>query len=90
MNTPLLNESTLKEICDELSKRNLNFVFMSQSYGGPEDDHMPFIAFGIKQEYLIEMTGILEITKTQLISEFKHTNNMYMEDEEPTDDNETV
>lgn len=69
MKSPLLKESSVQDICDELSKRNLNFLFVSHYYGGRKEDQEPVISYGIRKQDIIKTIGMVEASKMYLLSE---------------------
>ena len=71
-----LEEATLDEICHELSERNLSYVFSSKSYSGSEEDSLPVLAIGVRSVDIAEMIGILDVSKAQLIDEFRIMSSM--------------
>lgn len=82
MTTPL-TEATLKDICEELSKRNLNFVLLANYYDSRQEEQQPVMSFGVRKQDLSQAIGIMEVAKTYLIGEFNADNEVdYMEDEE--------
>lgn len=73
---PNLTEATVKDICDELSKRNLNFVLIANYYDTRDEDQQPVISFGVKKQDLTRAIGMLEVAKTYLIDEFSEDNDI--------------
>lgn len=84
METPNLNEATIKDICDELSKRNMNFCIVANYYDSREEDQQPVISFGVRKQDLTKAIGMLETSKAYLIDEFSEDNEI----QHPTDENE--
>jgi hypothetical protein len=78
----LLQEATLSEICEELSNRNLSYVFAAKSYSGSSEDELPVLAIGVRNLDITEMIGILCATKAQLIDEFRVMSLMIEDDDE--------
>jgi hypothetical protein len=85
LSTPLLTEASVKDICDELSKRNLNFVLVANYYDGRHEDEQPVISFGVRKQDLTKAIGMLETSKAYLIEEFS-TDNQVEKPEEDDDD----
>ena len=78
-----LKEATLKDICEELSKRNLNFVLLANYYDSRKEEQQLVMSFGVRKQDLSQAIGIMEVAKTYLISEFNTDNELdYMEDDE--------
>ena len=78
-----LKEATLKDICEELSKRNLNFILLANYYDSRHEEQQPVMSFGVRKQDLSQAIGIMEVAKTYLISEFNTDNELdYMEDDE--------
>ena len=67
MGQVLLQESTLEEICEELSKRELNYVFTARYITGSPEDSNPFLKFHIKTEFMVEMIGLTELAKAHIV-----------------------
>ena len=86
MSAPLLTEASIKDICDELSKRNLNFVLVSNYYDGRHEDEQPVISFGVRKQDLTKAIGMIETTKSYLIDEFSEDNDIQHPNEEENDD----
>ena len=82
MSTPLLTEASLKDICDELSRRNLNFVLTANYYDGRHEDEQPVISFGVRKQDLTKAIGVLETAKAYLIEEFSQDNEVEKPNEE--------
>lgn len=90
MKSPNLNEATIQDICEELSKRNVNFAFVASYYEVREEDQQPFISFGIRPQDVLKTIGMLETAKSTLINEFNQDKEElgYYEDEDEDKDNE--
>lgn len=87
MTAPLLIEASIKDICDELSRRNLNFVLVANYYDGRHEDEQPVISFGVRKQDLTKSIGVLETAKAYLITEFSEDNEIeHPNKEEDTDD----
>ena len=86
MSTPLLTEASVKDICDELSKRNLNFVLVANYYDGRHEDEQPVISFGVRKQDLTKAIGMLETSKAYLIEEFSTDNQVEKPQEDDDDD----
>ena len=69
LSVPILTDATIKAICDELSKRNLNFVLAANYYESSLEEEQPFISFGVRKQDLSKAIGILETAKHYLINE---------------------
>jgi len=82
MKSILLQEATLNEICEELSNRNLNYIFASKSYSGSNEEDLPILAISARNQDIAEMIGVTDIVKSQLIEEFKILNCIIDDDEE--------
>lgn len=82
MENTILQEATLNEICEELSHRNINYIFTSKSYSGSSEDELPILAIGVRTQDIAEMIGITDIAKSKLIDEFKISNYIVEDDEE--------
>ena len=70
MDNPNLHEATLKDICDELSSRNLNFVLAANYYDARQEDSQPIISFAVRKQNLTTAIGMLETAKSYLVDEF--------------------
>ena len=68
--TTLLQESTLKDICDELCKRNLSFLMIAKYYDGSPDEQFPFVSFGARREDIPALIGIQTIAQKRLVDKF--------------------
>jgi hypothetical protein len=82
LKSPQLNESTLKDICDELSNRSLNFMLIANYYDAADDEKQPIISFGVRKQDLSQAIGMLETSKAYLISEFTQDNDVEYRDED--------
>jgi hypothetical protein len=86
LESPHLHESTIKDICDELAKRSLNFIMIANYYDGCESDQSPVMSFGVRKQDLAQAIGMLETSKAYLIKEFSEDNEIeYPEDEEDSE-----
>lgn len=65
-----LNEATLEEISEELSRRDLSFVFIGQYFEGQGQDTFPFFSFGLRKEDICHMLGLTDIAKDQIRCQF--------------------
>lgn len=81
-----LKEATLKDICDELSKRNLNFVLIANYYDARHEDQQPVMSFGVRKQDLSQAIGIMEVAKAYLIDEFNADNEVERPDDEEDED----
>jgi len=82
-----LKEATLKDICEELSKRNLNFVLLANYYDSRREEQQPVMSFGVRKQDLAQAIGIIEVAKAYLIEEFNTDNDVnYMDDDEENDE----
>ena len=70
MDNPNLHEATLKDICDELSNRSLNFVLAANYYDARTEDSQPILSFGVRKQDLTMAIGMLEAAKGYLVDEF--------------------
>ena len=72
----ILQEATLDEIYEELSSRNLSYVFVAKSYSGSSEDAMPILAMGVRNLDIAEMIGVVDVCKSQLVDEFRMMSSM--------------
>jgi hypothetical protein len=82
LSSPQLQESTVKDICDELSRRSLNFVLIANYYDAREEERQPVISFGVRKQDLTNAIGMLKTSKAYLISEFSRDSDIEHEHEE--------
>jgi hypothetical protein len=66
MSDILLQEATLLEICNELSKRDLNYILIARYLNGPISNTDPLLKFNVKANYMVEMLGLTDIAKIKL------------------------
>ena len=90
MNSPNLNEATVKDICDELSRRSLNFVLVANYYDARDEEQQPVISFGVRKQDLTKAIGMLETAKVYLIQEFSQDNEIECPGEEDEDFDDDV
>lgn len=88
MRSPQLNESTLKDICDELSTRGLNFMLIANYYNAGDDEKQPVISFGVRKQDLTQAIGMLETSKAYLIAEFSQDNEVEYPEEDDDQEND--
>lgn len=88
MKSPNLQEATIQDICDELSKRNINFVLVANYYDAPEEEQQPIISFGVKKHDLTKSIGMMETAKFYLIGEFHEDSDITYKREKPNDDDD--
>ena len=78
----ILQEATLDEIYEELSSRNLSYVFVAKSYSGSSEDALPILAMGVRNLDIAEMIGVVDVCKSQLIDEFRMMSSILEEDDD--------
>lgn len=88
MDSPYLHEATVKDVCDELAKRNINFVLVANYYDARDDEQQPIISFGVRKQDLTKAIGMLETGKAYLIGEFSQDNEIQYPHENLDEDDE--
>jgi hypothetical protein len=66
-NSPFLHEATLQDICDEMTRRELNFVLVANYYNDSLENQQPIISFGVRKKDVTKAIGLLETSKVYLL-----------------------